>query len=176
MTAQSGDGGADVRPAGWYSRTADLTRQTWHNGTEWTMFERVSRFPTFVERDGQLAYLDRRFFPRGPGEFERLSRRFHQRLLWTLLVLLVFPLPLAMAMAATGVDITAAAGLAVGGCMVVGFVLAVSSIGTGMRLFRTRQDIRDRFDTDTLYVPVSPPRGAKEKAKARRKGAPPGWV
>ncbi len=172
-TADSGD---DFRAAGWYPRGEDETRQYWYDGRAWTEYQRVSRYPTFVEREGKLVYLDRRLFPRGDGEYELLLRRYQKMLFSALGIILVGPVVLAAALAFSGLQAVAAIFAAVVICGVIGVVLLLLSMGPAIKLSRMARQVRDAYLHDDLYAPVKPPRGAKEKAKARKQGAPPGWA
>ena len=91
--------GMGASPPGWYPDGPDESHQRWWDGTAWTGYRRVSRFPGFVERGGRPEFrFRRRLFPPGDGEVERLVRRV-QTLLVVALALLVVGLPVGFAWA-----------------------------------------------------------------------------
>lgn len=78
---------------GWYPDGPDVSHQRWWDGTAWTGYRRVSRFPAFVERRGKPEFRGRRLFPSGDGKLER-NVRLSQGLIVGALVFLVAGLPL----------------------------------------------------------------------------------
>lgn len=163
--------GRNASPPGWYPDGADESYQRWWDGTTWTGYRRVSRFPGFVERGGRPEFrFRRRLFPSGDGEVERTVRGV-QTLLVIGLALLVLGIPAGFAWAVLVDGELSLPPLLVP--LLAALVLVLVAFVPLLRLLGIVTRAREAHARGDFWVELGPDGAPKAMPAVRAK--PPGW-
>lgn len=154
---------------GWYPEPDDAF-QRWWDGTAWTGYRRVSRFPGFVVRRGQVTFTGRRLFPQGDDPYPRHIRTA-QAMLFGALFLIVLGLPISIAgTVLVGGELSLAPVLVP---LLLAMALMLAAFVPIVRAYRVGQGLRDALARGDFYLELGP--DGAPRATPAHAPHPPGW-